>query len=131
MIPNLKTGCFLIFRCLAKAIFDTHAAGHESDAAMRFVPISLVVLGAISCAACEGSGSASAAEKIGKPGEGEVGSPNVANRAIDGNIAIKAELDAAIASGDPKRIELFIARHPKHPLAPVARAELSKMRGGE
>ena len=55
------------------------------------------------------------------------GAPNVANWARDGNIAIREEFDAAIASGDADRLKLFIARHSDHPLAEQARAELAKM----
>ena len=48
--------------------------------------------------------------------------------ARDGNIAIMEELDAARASRRVADYELFIARHPDHPLAQVARAELNALR---
>ncbi len=46
-----------------------------------------------------------------------------------GDIAIQEELQAARASRQVADYELFIARHPTHPLARVARAELQAIRG--
>jgi hypothetical protein len=48
--------------------------------------------------------------------------------ARDGNIAIRQELDAARKSGTLEAYDLFIARHPRHPLAEVARAERDRLR---
>ena len=47
--------------------------------------------------------------------------------ARDGNIAILEELQAARASKRAEDYRLFIERHPEHPLAEVARAELAKL----
>lgn len=44
-------------------------------------------------------------------------------RPRDGNIAIQQELDAARRAGTVEAYELFIARHPDHPLAEDARRE--------
>ena len=41
----------------------------------------------------------------------------------DGNIAIQEELDAARRKGTLDAYDLFIARHPDHPLAEIARRE--------
>ena len=41
----------------------------------------------------------------------------------DGNIAIQQELDAARRAGTLEAYDLFIARHPEHPLAETARQE--------
>lgn len=47
---------------------------------------------------------------------------------IDGNIAIHQEFVAAKEADNKKeRLELFIARHPDHELAALARKELSKL----
>jgi hypothetical protein len=46
-----------------------------------------------------------------------------------GDVAIMEELQAARASRRVADYELFIARHPSHPLARVARAELEALRG--
>ena len=43
--------------------------------------------------------------------------------ARDGNIAIQEELDAARKAGTLEAYDLFIARHPRHPLAEIARRE--------
>jgi hypothetical protein len=43
--------------------------------------------------------------------------------ARDGNVAIAQELEAARRAGTPESYDLFIARHPGHPLAAVARRE--------
>lgn len=47
--------------------------------------------------------------------------------ARDGNIAIKEELCAARKKGTVEAYDLFIARHPDHPLAAVARKERSEV----
>jgi hypothetical protein len=44
-------------------------------------------------------------------------------KARDGNIAIQQELDAARRARSVEAYDLFIARHPNHPLADVARRE--------
>ncbi|WP_114953691.1 hypothetical protein [Sphingosinicella terrae] len=44
-------------------------------------------------------------------------------RARDGNVAIRQELEAARDSGTVAAYDLFIARHPDHPLAEIARRE--------
>jgi len=44
-------------------------------------------------------------------------------RARDGNIAIQEELDAAREAATVEAYDLFIARHPDHPLATIAREE--------
>lgn len=44
-------------------------------------------------------------------------------RARDGNIAIQQELEAARRAATVEAYDLFIARHPDHPLAKVAREE--------
>ena len=41
----------------------------------------------------------------------------------DGNIAIREELDTARAKRTVEAYDLFIARHPDHPLAQIARRE--------
>jgi hypothetical protein len=48
-------------------------------------------------------------------------------RARDGNIAIQEELDAARRKGSVEAYDLFIARHPDHPLATVAREERERV----
>jgi hypothetical protein len=48
-------------------------------------------------------------------------------RARDGNIAIAQELDAARKAGTAEAYDLFIARHPGHPLAEVARRERERL----
>jgi hypothetical protein len=44
-------------------------------------------------------------------------------RPRDGNVAVQEELDAARRSGTIAAYDLFIARHPDHPLAETARRE--------
>jgi hypothetical protein len=51
------------------------------------------------------------------------------NIARDGNIAIQEEFDAAKTKNTAADYELFIARHPKHPLTKQAKAELAGLRG--
>lgn len=46
----------------------------------------------------------------------------------DGNIAIREELDAARRAGTFEAYDLFIARHPDHPLADEARRERDRLR---
>jgi hypothetical protein len=47
--------------------------------------------------------------------------------ARDGNIAIRQELDAARQSGTVAAFDLFLARHPDHPLAADARRERDRI----
>lgn len=47
--------------------------------------------------------------------------------ARDGNIAIAEELCAARAKATIAAYDLFIARHPKHPLAETARKERAQL----
>lgn len=47
--------------------------------------------------------------------------------ARDGNIAIQEELCAARKAGTVAAYDLFIARHPGHPLEPVARDERARL----
>lgn len=47
--------------------------------------------------------------------------------ARDGNIAIAEELCAARAKATVAAYDLFIARHPKHPLAETARKERTRL----
>ena len=47
--------------------------------------------------------------------------------ARDGNVAIAQELDAARKAGTAAAYDLFIARHPGHPLEAVARRELAEL----
>jgi hypothetical protein len=45
----------------------------------------------------------------------------------DGNIAIQEELDAARRAGTVAAYDLFIARHPDHKLADIARRERARI----
>jgi hypothetical protein len=45
----------------------------------------------------------------------------------DGNIAIQEELDAARRAGTLAAYDLFIARHPHHPLIETARKERERL----
>lgn len=47
--------------------------------------------------------------------------------ARDGNIAIAQELDAARRAGTIEAYDLFIARHPGHPLTVEARREREQL----
>jgi len=48
-------------------------------------------------------------------------------RARDGNIAIQQELDAARKAATLEAYDLFLARHPQHPLAEIARRERAEL----
>ncbi len=47
--------------------------------------------------------------------------------ARDGDIAIRQELDAARKAATPAAYDLFIARHPDHPLSGEARREREQL----
>ncbi len=80
--------------------------------------IRLLALGAL--AACS----------AGAPGrENDVERPEIAP-ARDGNIAIAEELCAAREAGTIASFDLFLARHPGHPLAAQARSEREQIRSG-
>lgn len=70
----------------------------------------------------------SAAMTLGAAAEGRAPvADESANRARDGNIAIMEELVAARKAGTVEAYDLFIARHPDHALAEVARAERERL----
>jgi hypothetical protein len=48
--------------------------------------------------------------------------------ARDGNIAIQQEFDQARKADRVEAFELFLARHPDHPLAAAARREIDRLR---
>jgi hypothetical protein len=48
-------------------------------------------------------------------------------RARDGDIATQEELDAARKAATVAAYDLFLARHPDHPLAKVAREERQRL----
>jgi hypothetical protein len=60
-------------------------------------------------------------------GAPEMKSKSAIPRPRDGNIAIKQELCAARVAGTVAAYELFIARHPEHPLAETARKERRRL----
>ena len=60
------------------------------------------------------------------PGDNQVTDPEII-RARDGNIAIQQELDAARKAATLEAYDLFIARHPQHPLAEVAQRERAEL----
>jgi len=51
--------------------------------------------------------------------------------ARDGNIAIAQELEAARRAGTAEAYDLFIARHPAHPLSAIARRERQAIMAGK
>lgn len=48
--------------------------------------------------------------------------------ARDGNVAIREEYDAARRTGTAAALEIFVARHPDHPLTVKARTRLARLR---
>jgi hypothetical protein len=49
-------------------------------------------------------------------------------RPRDGNVAVQEELDAARRASTIAAYDLFLARHPDHPLAEIARRERALLR---
>ena len=70
--------------------------------------------------------AAAATATAGSGMENQVESPPIAP-ARDGNIAIQEELCAARKKGTLAAYDLFIARHPAHPLAEIARQERARL----
>jgi hypothetical protein len=66
--------------------------------------------------------AAAATASVGSAMENPLKSPQIAP-ARDGDIAIQEELCAARKKATPAAYDLFIARHPGHPLADIARKE--------
>lgn len=71
--------------------------------------------------------AAAAIAGVGGAWENEVKSPQIAP-ARDGNIAIQQELCAARKAGTAEAYDLFIARHPDHALAAIARKEREELK---
>jgi hypothetical protein len=59
-----------------------------------------------------------------KPAQGEARSGALAR---DGNIAIREEYDAARKARSVAAYDMFLSRHPNHPLASRARTERSRL----
>ena len=74
-----------------------------------FIPIVLALTGAACAKAVEMSANESEPPALRPEG--------------DPNRAVRAELDAARRAGTPEAYDLFLARHPEHPLAEAARRE--------
>lgn len=55
--------------------------------------------------------------------------PAIAAPARDGNIAIQEEFDAAVNQNSIDALELFVLRHPEHPLAKDARRRIAALKG--
>lgn len=70
--------------------------------------------------------AAAAAVTTGTGSEGPVTNDRIAP-ARDGNIAIEEELCAARKARTIAAYDLFLARHPGHPLAEVARRERAQL----
>lgn len=90
----------------------------RNGAAIRWLPAApALLLLALSGAACarETNMSSTGDEKAGVP------------PARDGNIAIRQELEAAREAATLEAYDLFIARHPDHPLAETARRERARL----
>lgn len=51
-------------------------------------------------------------------------------RPVDGDVAVRAELDAARRTGTVEAYDLFLVRHPDHPLAETARRERAELLRG-
>ncbi len=64
----------------------------------------------------------------GLTGMGEPPKSPPAAPARPGDVAIVEEMEAARVQGTAEAYELFIARHPDHPLAAQARRELERLR---
>ncbi len=60
------------------------------------------------------------------PGDAREGATGM-QRARDGNVAIQEELDAARKAATIEAYDLFLARHPGHPLAGIAREERQRL----
>jgi hypothetical protein len=71
--------------------------------------------------------AAAATASIGNAMDNAAKSPPMAP-ARDGDIAIQEELCAARKKGTVAAYDLFIARHPEHPLAATAREERERLR---
>ena len=85
---------------------------------------SFLVLIAVAVAACAPQG-ATVENGIGGSPEGNRMPTSIPPR--DGNIAIQEELDAARRAGTLAAYDLFIARHPHHPLSEAARKERQRI----
>jgi hypothetical protein len=85
----------------------------------------LTLLAAGDLARAQSPGSPAAAPGV-QPMAQSPRSPSAAP-ARDGNIAIQEELDAARRAGTREAYDLFIARHPDHPLAATAKQERERL----
>jgi hypothetical protein len=89
---------------------------------MAAVKLLLLVLSALPAAGCEASGDYVVNQDNGRA--------TAVPPARDGDIAIREEFDAARRAGTVEAYDFFIARHPQHPLAEVARDERRRIAEG-
>lgn len=61
--------------------------------------------------------------------KGESAAPPVVAPARDGNVAIREELDQALKRDTIEAYDLFLARHPGHPLGEIARQQRDRLTG--
>jgi hypothetical protein len=89
-------------------------------------------------AACVGADPAASGQDPGNPPAASANAPDsaatssgraIASPARDGNIAIREEFDAAVKQNSAEAFELFMLRHPDHPLAKEARQRMAQLRG--
>jgi hypothetical protein len=89
-------------------------------------------------AACSGTGSAASGQVSGNSPAAAAdvsesaavsSGPTIAAPARDGNIAIREEFDAAVRQNSIDAFELFVLRHPDHPLAKEARQRIAQLKG--
>lgn len=109
-----KTG----FSPYYKSIFGTYIIGRRTKLTLTAATI------IIACAACTDpttdSPQATEAQVLNMSQQG-------AAPARDGNIAIQEEFDAALEANTFAAWDLFIRRHPDHPLTVMAREHLNKL----
>lgn len=60
-------------------------------------------------------------------GSGPAGTGGIMNPPVDPEIVVEAEYNSFKAKGTREALELFIARHPDHPLAEKAREDIRRL----
>jgi hypothetical protein len=122
----------------AAAVLSLSRIGASLTPAAALLRVAGCVGGCSLLAACVGADPAASGQDPGNPPAASANAPDsaaissgraIASPARDGNIAIREEFDAAVKQNSAEAFELFVLRHPDHPLAKEARQRIAQLRG--
>ena len=105
---------------------DDHCTGRKTVAGLWGTAIALSLIGSVSAqSASSESGAQMGDRRMSQPRSTGLPLPR------DPDIAVKEEFEMAKSKGSESALDLFIRRHPEHPLALEAQRILDRLNGSE